>query len=346
MKRLIILLILISVIVLPVSAAEFTAPTVPEDARAYMPQEPETFAEGLWFVIKSATQTIWPEVSDAAGVCLRVFAIVMLVGMVHTISEGAAAVSSLAAIVTIGLILLDNVNTLISLGTQTVTQLNEYGKLLLPVMTAAVAAQGGVTTSAAMYGGTVFFSTLLSTVITKCMIPLVYMFLALSVVSAGTSQELIVNLKSTSKNVLSWVLKTVLYVFTGYMTITGVVSGTTDAATLKAAKLTITGAVPVVGGILSDASEAVLVGAGMVKNSVGIYGLLAVISICVGPFIKIAVQYLLLKVTSAASSTIGNKQTLGLIKDFSTAMGIILAMVGTQCVLLLISTVCLMKGVS
>ncbi len=345
MRRLIIPLILISFLVLPVSATEFTAPAAPESAAPYMPREPETFAEGLWYVIISATQTIWPEITQAAGVCLSAFSVVLLMSLISTLSNGTATMCAFAGVVSIGLVLLKNVNTLIILATRTVTELHEYGKLLLPVMTAAVSAQGGVTTSAALYGGTMVFSSLLSAVITKCMIPLVYMFLGLSVAGAGTSQELIINIKTASKSVLSWVLKTVLYVFTGYMTVTGVVSGTTDAAALKAAKITITGAVPVVGGILSDASEAVLVGAGMVKNSVGVYGLLAVISVCIGPFIKIAVQYLLLKATAAASSAFGNKQTVGLIKDFSGAMGITLAMVGTQCILLLISTVCLMKGV-
>lgn len=79
------------------------------------------------------------------------------------------------------------------------------------------------------------------------------------------------------KNVVSWSLKTILTVFTTYMTVTGVVSGTTDAAALKATKVTISSVVPVVGGILSDASEAVLVSAGLMKNAAGIYGILAVL---------------------------------------------------------------------
>ena len=74
-------------------------------------------------------------------------------------------------------------------------------------------------------------------------------------------------------------MKIVLYAFTGYIGFTGVVSGTTDAMAMKAAKLTISGAVPVVGGILSDASEAVLVSAGIMKNAAGVYGILAVLAI-------------------------------------------------------------------
>ena len=115
---------------------------------------------------------------------------------------------------------------------------------------------------------------------------------------------------------------------------------------LKATKLTISGLVPVVGNILSDASEAVLVSAGMMKNAAGIYGILAVISICIRPFIQIGSQYLMLKLTTGVTEMFGTKQMAGIIKDFSTAMGLVLAMTGTVCMIFLISMICFMKGVS
>jgi stage III sporulation protein AE len=138
----------------------------------------------------------------------------------------------------------------------------------------------------------------------------------------------------------------VVYIFTGYISVTGIVSGATDAMTLKATKLTISGVVPMVGNILSDASEAVLVSAGLMKNAVGIYGLLAMLAIGIGPFIQLGAQYLLLKVTAGISDMFGTKKIAAIIKDFSTAMGLMLAMTGALCLIFLISTICFMKGVS
>ena len=121
--------------------------------------------------------------------------------------------------------------------------------------------------------------------------------------------------------------------------------GTTDAAALKATKVTISSVVPVVGGILSDASEAVLVSAGLMKNAAGIYGILAVLAVFLSPFLKIGVHYLILKLTAAVCGIFGEKGLTELIGDFSTAMGLLLAMTGSECLLLLISTVCFLKGV-
>ena len=151
------------------------------------------------------------------------------------------------------------------------------------------------------------------------------------------------NLRSFVKWLMTWSLKIVLYVFTGYMGVTGVVSGTADAAAVKATKLTISGVVPVVGGIIADASEAILVSAGVMKSAAGIYGILATVAIFAGPFLKIGVQYMLLKITAAVCGVFGCKRSVEMIRDFSGVMGFLLAMVGTVCLLLLISTVCFMK---
>jgi stage III sporulation protein AE len=216
--------------------------------------------------------------------------------------------------------------------------------MLLPVMTAAMAAQGGVTGSAALYTGTAIFDAVLCSLISRLLIPMIYIFLVLAVANSALGEDLLKKLRDFLKWLVSWCLKTVLYVFTGYIGITGVVSGATDQAALKATKLTISGMVPVVGGILSDASEAILVGAGVVKSAVGVYGLLAIAAIAIGPFLRIGVQYLLLKLTAAVCGVFGNKRITELIVDFSAAMGLLLAMTGTVCLLLLISTVCFLKG--
>ena len=133
--------------------------------------------------------------------------------------------------------------------------------------------------------------------------------------------------------------------FSAYMGITGVLSGSVDAAALKATKLAIGGMVPVVGGMLSDASETVLVSAGLVKNAAGVYGLLAVLAVWIGPFFHMGAQYLVWKGATALCGLFAPKHLTGVVSDFSTAMGLLLAMLGTVCLFWLVSTVCFLKGV-
>jgi stage III sporulation protein AE len=250
----------------------------------------------------------------------------------------------LTGAIALAFLFLEPVSTLIQLGADTVQQISDYSKLLLPVMTTALAAQGGTTTSAALYTGTAFFNALLTTVIANVIVPTIYLYLALCIAHSALGQELLKKIRDNIKWAMTWLMKWILYIFTGYLSITGVVSGSVDSSVLKAAKISISGAVPVVGGILSDATETILVSAGLMKNAAGVYGIFAVISICIGPFVKIGMQYLLLKLTAAITDTLDYKSVSALVQDFSTGMGFVVAMTGTVCVLLLVSIVCFMKG--
>ena len=328
-----------------VAATAFTAPVVPEAGSEFMPGDTASFGEGLLSILEKAMDSLLPELQQAAMLCMGLCGVVLLVSLVKTFPGATGKISDMVGVVAIGSLLLQRTNSLVHLGIDTIQEVSNYGKLLLPVMTAAMAAQGGISGSAVLYSGTVLFDGVLSHLISGFITPMIYLYLALSAANSTVGENILQKFRDFIKWLMTWCLKTVLYVFTGYMGITGVVSGTTDAAALKAAKLTISGVVPVVGGILSDASEAVLVSAGIVKNTVGIYGLLAVISICIGPFLKIGSHYVMLKITGALCSIFGSKETSSFISDFSTAMGLLLGMTGAVCLLLLISTVCFLRGV-
>lgn len=339
-----ILLLTVLLMAVPASAEEFTAPVAPLEAQRYLPDDTQSLGEGILYVINAALAELMPSFTDAVRLCAALIATSLLTSLLVGIcgkDQSALPLASTAAVV---LILSQPANTMLQLGASTVRKLTEYGKLLLPVMTGALAAQGAVTKSGALYTASALFHSLLSSAVARLLVPLAYLLLTVSVAVRFYDHMMLQNIKDFLKWLLTWGLKSVLYVFTGYLGLTGIVSGTTDAAMLKATKLTIAGAVPVVGSILSDASEAVLVSVGLMKNAAGIYGILSMIALCIGPFLQVGVQYLLLNVTSGICFMFGVKESASLIKDYSTVMGIILAMIATVCVILLISTVCFMKG--
>lgn len=346
MKKLLLILIFVVLLAPSVNALEFTAPPAPEAAIDRMPENTESFAQGILSILRDSVALVQPSLADAAGICVCLITVAMLLSLIKAFPGATDFIVELVGAIGIAVILLNPSKTMIHLGVETVKELSEYGKLLLPVMTAALAAQGGSATSAALYSGTVLFDALLSTVISGIIVPMIYIFLCLSTACSAVGEDVLEKIKSFIKWLMTWCLKIVLYVFTGYLGITGVVSGSVDAMAVKAAKLTISGAVPVVGSILSDASETILVSAGVMKSAVGVYGLLAVIAVWIGPFIQIGAQYLLLKIAAAVCQVFASKRSARLIHDFSSAMGMLLAMTGTMCLLLLVSVVCFMKGVS
>ena len=346
MRRIWMLLLFLLLLAVPANAMEFTAPEAPEQVVDVVEEPADSFGQGLWNVIRYGIGHFDASLRDAMSVCLSAAAAVMVCALLREVSSSTSARAvELACAVAVAGILLEPSASLIQLGTDTARELSEYGKLLIPVMTGAMAAQGGVTASASLYAGTVLFDSLLSQLLTRLMVPMLWIYLAAAIGNSALKESLLGKMRDFIAWSSAWVLKIVLYLFTGYMTVTGVVSGTADAAAIRAAKAAISTAVPVVGSILSDASEAVLVTAGTLGSAAGVYGMLTVLALFTGPFVRLGVQYLLLKGLGALCSAFDSGGAAGLVNDFGAAMGLVLGMVGTQTVLLMISCLCMMKGV-
>ena len=344
MKRVICLAVLICLLVIPVHASEYCAPMVPKSGADIMP-ETQSFGEGLLDMVQKAMIKITPDYSNALKIGVGTIATVIIIAFVETVCNESEEICEVAGIVALSLQILANTNSMIGLGFETVKQISDYGNLLLPVLASSLAAQGGISTSAALYAGTAFFNTLLSSIMHRVLRPLIYCYLGLSFATAAVGESVLKNMRDLIKTFSVWCLKIMLTVFTTYMSLTGVISGATDAAVLKATKVTISSFVPVVGSILSDASDTVLIGAQMAKNAAGIYGIFALLAVFLMPFLRIGVHYLMLKGSFAVCTVLGSRRIADLIGDFSTAMGLLLAITGSVCIIQMISTICFLKGV-
>ena len=70
-----------------------------------------------------------------------------------------------------------------------------------------------------------------------------------------------------------------------------------------------------------------------------VFGMLAVLCMCVAPFLQLGIHYLTYKVTSALSATVSSGRVAGLIDQIGGAFGLVLGMTGASALLLLISMV-------
>lgn len=342
MSRLLLVIFILSMCIQPAFALE--APDVPDVGKQYMPDTTQSFASGLLSILQKALRIIRPDMYAAIRIGIGCIGTALLVSVLSVISDKCTQSACFLGAVSITAVLLQSTGSMIRLGVDVIRELTEYNKLLLPVMTTALAAQGGVTTSTALFIGTTAFSAFLSTALSQVAVPALYLYIAVSAANCALEDDMLKKLRDQMKIVLSWFLKTVVTVFLSYMSVTGVVSGSADAAAVKAAKAALSTAVPVVGGTLANASESILAGAALVKNAAGIYGIYAILAVFLAPFLKIGCHYLILKTSSSICAMMDPKGVSGLVADFSSAMGMVLGMVGSICLLQLISLFCFLKG--
>ena len=232
-----------------------------------------------------------------------------------------------------------SISDMIGLGVETIYTMNDFSKALLPLLGTACAATGCVTSAAVREITTALFADVLITIISMLLIPLIHIYIGAITANAVLKQNSLKNIAKWIKKAITWFLTILLTAFTAYLTISGVISGSADATALKVTKAAISGAIPVVGSIMSDAASTILAGAGILKNTVGIFGMLAIFALCITPFLQIGLQYLMYKVTAFLAETIDQTGLSSLMNDIGGAFGMVLGMTGACALLLVISII-------
>lgn len=271
-----------------------------------------------------------------------VLLVVVLCGAVDGFSQGAgggktAVFLPMAGALSVTLLTAGSLDSLIGLGAETIGELNMFSKALLPTLAAATAASGAVTTATFQQVATVFLADLLMELIDGLLIPLVYLYIGTLTAACCLPENRLAPIADGLKKLITWILTTALLLFTVYLSVARVISGAADGAAVKMAKAAISGVVPVVGGIIAEASETVLAGAGLLKNTIGVFGMLAILAACAYPFLQLGIQYLLYKLTAFLAGAVGAPRLCKLIDGLGGAFGLVLGMTGSCALLLLVS---------
>ena len=283
-----------------------------------------------------------------SGVSLMV--IVLFCGLGETICETSGkrvgAVIPLVGTLAISVVSIKDVNSMLGMGQAVIGKIAEFANVLLPVTATVTAATGAVTGAAVRQMAAVLFSDLLVNLINRLLIPVLNGYLMISIAYAAIGNDGLKRMGALLKWLITTVLTTVMLSFVGYLTISGVVAGSADAASIKAAKFAISGTIPVVGGILSDAAETILVSAGVLRGTVGVFGAVTILGICLLPLLRIGVHYLIYKLIAAVSATVGPGRVCTLMEQFGGAFGLILVMAGACGLLMLVALVSSIMAVS
>ncbi len=235
---------------------------------------------------------------------------------------------------------------MIGLGVDTVQKIAHYALALIPGLCSLLTASGGAGTAAAVQIAAAGALDLFCSVCVGLIVPLIYLFVGLSAAEAALGLGMLDKLRDLVKWICSSLMKWTVSLFTGLLALIGCFSGAADASKLKAARIVISGMIPMVGGAVSGASESLLNAADVLRTSVGVYGMMAVLGLFFAPFLKIAAQYLILKLAGAMCGLFGGSSQTGLVERMTQAMGLVLAMTGVVCIMTLLSFALCVKSLS
>jgi len=327
------------------------------DFERAVPDEAEEILDGLSPETGLETETIMnrlgnylrDHVDDVLGGALKNAAAVLSAALFCSAAAALCEKSDYAVLVgvlAISAAAVSDISSLMSVGRETLTELSAFSKVLLPTLASTAAASGAYTSAAAKYAASAMFIDLLITAAENVVIPLIYAYMAASVGAAALGGTALSGAASFLKWLAAGALTLITLSFTAYLSVTGLITGTADAAATRAAKTAVSAALPVVGGIISDAAGTVLIGASVLRNTVGVFGLAVVLAVCLLPFLRLGAGYLAYKAAAALSSAVADGRIAKLIGAVGTAYGLTLGTVGAAAVMLFISVISSVKAVT
>ena len=317
-----------------------------ETAQGYGVTEGEDLEGGLSNLFQDAWSNLGDLLRRSAVTAGKLLAIAALCALARGAGEDNLQAVEITGALAITALTVSDMGAMIGLGRDTIGKMNIFSDVLLPVMAVLTAATGQATGAAVRQGATMLFVQLLLSLVDGVLIPLIYAYMAVCCAQAAVDSPGLGKIAALLKGAAQGLLTGVLLAFVGYLTASGAIAGTADAAAIKAAKLAMGRMIPVVGSILADAAESVLAGAGILKGTVGAAGLLVVLAICITPFLRLGLHDLTYKVAAALTATIASPRLSQLVDSIGSAFGLVLGMTGACALLLLFSLVSAVTAVA
>ena len=223
-----------------------------------------------------------------------------------------------------------------TLASDTISAVLNFMKALVPTYFLSVAFVSSAGTSMVYYQVTLFLITFADVLLIKLIIPMINIYLVVSMANNLSKEDLLSKLADLLSIVIKWALKTLVGLVVGFNAIQGLILPVADNIK-KSALYKLAGAIPGVGDVLGSVTESVF-GAGiLLKNAIGVTGVIVIIIICALPIIKLAITTLIYKVSSAAVQPISDKRMLNCVTASADAAALLLQTVLVGAVLFLLT---------
>ena len=188
-------------------------------------------------------------------------------------------------------------------------------QIVFPILITLLGTIGSVS-SISIYNPLVaILSTLVSVVFDKFLYPLFIIIFVLTILGNLTDTIKFDKLNGFLMSTFKWSIGIIFTLFTGFLSIQGITAGKFDSVSIKATKFAMKSYIPIIGSYVSDGMDFFVLGATLVKNSIGLVGVLILIISILSPIIMIIVYKLALQLSSGILQITGNSKICKFLGD-------------------------------
>lgn len=283
---------------------------------------------------------------------LKTISTILVVIVIHSIlksisegleNKGIAQITYYVQYILIVTLIMANFSEIISMVKESVNNLVAFSNTLIPILMTLIMTTGNIISSNLLQPILLFVITFLGNFISNVIIPIVLVSTALSIVSKISSYVQLERLSKFFKSSVVWILGVVLTLFVSLVSIEGSLSSSVDGITAKTAKAAVSSFIPVVGKILGDAVDTVIGCTSILKNAVGIVGVIVILGIVITPIIKLVLMMVTYYIGAAICEPIADEKIVKLLEQMGDTFKMLLAILCSLSVMLIIGTTLVMK---
>ena len=283
---------------------------------------------------------------------IQTIASIMIVIIIHSIlksisegleNQGIAKISYYVQYILIVTLIMSNFSQVISMVKNSVNDLIAFSNTLIPLLLTLVLTTGNIISANLLQPVLLFMVTFIGNFISNIIIPMVLASTVLGIVSKISDYMQLDKLSKFFKSSVVWILGVVLTLFVSLVSVEGSLSSSVDGITAKTAKAAVSSFIPVVGKILGDAVDTVIGCTSILKNAVGIVGVIVIIGICITPIIKLVLLMTTYYIGSAICEPIADTKIVKLLSEIGDTFRVLLAILCSLAVMLIIGTTLVMK---
>ncbi len=215
----------------------------------------------------------------------------------------------------------------------------------IPVFAVIVASSGAAVTAASMSALMLAASETVTYISSFAVLPLMGGYLALSLSSAVSPLIKKSGIAETVKKLAFWIMAFISVIFVGILGIQTAVNAHADTLAFKTAKFIIGSSIPVAGGVLSEAINTLTASMGLLKSSIGIYGVLACAVTLLPLIIELLLWRAVLLISSAVSEIFSLGGIAGLLRSVDSMMSVLIGIILLVGAMFIISLATVITGV-
>lgn len=348
MKKIIVLILLMFLFSLPVSATDVYKETVensgvgeinellPDEVREFFENNNIDLSDANWsenLTVKSVFSHIWSFFRSGGNapfesfVC--VFAVMIFSAAVKAFTdEGSKLGESLNFIFSliVSLSIADGVIGVISAAVSAIKGTGIFMLSFIPIYSGIILLSGSPTAATVSGGLMLLAAEIIVQAAAFLIVPLMCAYFGLGLASGVSPLIRDNSLTATVKNVALWILALVFTAFAGLLALQTTLSAAADTVGVKTAKFFVASFVPVAGPALSEALTTVTASVQLLKSSVGLYAVVAIVLILLPIIFEIFLWRIVIMVSTGVANMMSVK-AVGVLKAVDSLLAVLMGMI-------------------